>query len=63
MKRWSRLRNRFLKILENRMLHTQQKNFCVSLLRRPKSGIMQILRKRKSLEINSFQGSETFIFR
>ena len=33
MKR-SRLRNRFLKdeSLENRMLHTEQKNYCVSLL-------------------------------
>ena len=35
MKR-SRLRKRFSKSLENRMLYTQQKRFCVSFLRKTK---------------------------
>ena len=45
-----RLRNRFLKnkSQENRMLYTQQRNYCLPLLRKVESGIMKILMKRKS---------------
>ena len=51
MKR-SRMRNRFLKdkSLENRMLYTQQGNYCVSLLRKTKIKYYENLTEKKILD-------------
>ena len=55
MKR-SRLRNRFLKDknLENRMLYTQQRNYCVSLLRKTKIRYYANLNEKKILDNKQF---------
>ena len=51
----SRLRNRFLKnkSLENRMLYKQQRNYCVSLLKKTKSRYAN-LKERKILDNKQF---------
>ena len=55
MKR-SRLPNRFLKnkSLENIMLYTQQRNYCVSLLRKTKTRYYENLNKKKILDNKQF---------
>ena len=55
MKR-SKLRNRFLKdkSLENRILYTQQRNYCVSLLRKTKIRYYANLNEKKILHNKQF---------
>ena len=55
MKR-SRLRNRFLKDknLKNRMLYTQQRNYCASLLRKTKIRYYANLNEKKILNNKEF---------
>ena len=52
----SRLRNRFLKSksLENRILYTQQMNYCVSLLRKAKTRYYENLNQKKILDNKEF---------
>ena len=52
----SRLPNRFLKSksLENRILYTQQMNYCVSLLRKAKTRYYENLNQKKILDNKEF---------
>ena len=52
----SRLRNRFLKnkSLENRMLYKQQRNYCVSLLKKTKIRYYANLKEKKILDNKQF---------